>query len=128
MYTYSANQLKQCQLTDKNVEKHRYDAHCSRVLRQIEINVGHIEERSYNFPPKLLAYLRKVVLVGGEFRVDSYEASLKEFCMAVDISLCQLRSEIKTYITFVKKTYSFFLVKTTRSVVNPLCAVKASTF
>ena len=90
MYTYSANQLKQCQLTDKNVEKHRYDTHCSRVLRLIEINVGHIEERSYNFPPKLLAYLRKVVLgdTVGEFRVDSYEASLKEFCMAADISLC----------------------------------------
>ena len=45
---------------------------------------------SYTFPPKLLVYLRKVVLgdTVGEFHVGSYEVFLKEFCMAVDVSLC----------------------------------------
>lgn len=46
-------------------------------------------------PPKVLEYLRKVVPVEivGEFRADCYEVSLKEFFMALDISLCSLHSE-----------------------------------
>ena len=53
-------------------------------------NLGHIEETSYTFLAKLLPCLRKVVLRDnvGEFRVESYEVSLKEFCIAVDISMC----------------------------------------
>ena len=67
--------------------KNRYDTPCSWVLRLIEKNVGHIEETSCTFPPKLLTYLRKVVPEDtvGEFRAESYEVFLKEFCISVDI-------------------------------------------
>ena len=96
MCTYSANQLKQCQVTDKNGDKtprkNRDDTHCSWIVKLIEKHVGQIEETSYTFtfPQKLLVYLRKVVLgdTVGELRVDSYEVSLTQLCMAVDVSLC----------------------------------------
>ena len=53
-------------------------------------NVENIQERSYTFPPIVLEYLRTVVPddIVGEFRSDSYEISLREFCIALDIPLC----------------------------------------
>ena len=72
------------QILGKTPRKNCYGTHCLWVLRLMQKNVGHIEGTSYTFSSKLLAYFRKVVLrdTVGDFHVDSYEVSLKEFGMS----------------------------------------------
>ena len=73
-------------------------------------NLEHIDETSYTFLAKFLPCLRKVVLREnvGEFPVESYEVSLKEFCMAVDIQCANCTNRNTKLLHLSKKHFIFF--------------------